>query len=248
MNLTVIVLTKNEEENIVDCLESVSFADELIVIDDESTDRTVELAKQFTTNILTHALGKNFASQRNFALNSAHGRWVLFIDADERVSQKLRVEIERVVENEKEASGFYIKREDFIWGTALKHGEVANIKILRLARNRTGKWKGRVHETWRISGRKKELRNVLMHTPHPTMKSFVDEIDAYTTLRKEELLEEKRKARAIDIVLYPIGKFVVCYFFKKGYKDGIAGFIYAGMMSLHSFLVRGKTYISQHEE
>lgn len=113
-NLTVIVLTHNDESRIVDCLEFVSFANELIIIDDDSIDRTTELAKKFTDKIFKRSLGGNFANQRNFALNIAHNPWVLFIDSDEFVSEKLKTEILERISSKKE-NGFYLKRIDVMW-------------------------------------------------------------------------------------------------------------------------------------
>lgn len=247
MNLTAIVLTRNEEENIVDCLESVSFADEIIIIDDNSTDRTVDLARQFTKQIHTRSLQKNFSSQRNFALNLAHGKWILFVDADERVGENLKKEIIRVTKTEGRANGYFIHRVDTMWGKTLRHGEVSNINILRLGRKGFGKWKGRIHEKWKISGRKETLLSSLVHKPHPKVADFIKEIDLYTEVRAAELLEEGKKAGALSIIVYPFGKFVFTYFIKRGYKDGIAGFLYSSLMSLHSFLVRSKVYLKLHE-
>lgn len=241
-NLSVVVLTHNEEESIVDCLESVNFANEIVIIDDNSTDRTVDLAKRYTNNVHAHPLNGNFASQRNYALNLVHNSWVLFVDADERVSEKLKDEILKSIEN-KEFDGFYIKRIDNVWDFNINHGEGGKIELLRLARKDSGKWKGKVHEKWKIFGKTQILRNPLIHIPHRSVSSFIKDIDEYSELRAKELFENNKKTNFLSIILYPFGKFVLNYVIRKGYKDGIPGLLYAVIMSMHSFLVRSKLYL-----
>lgn len=245
--LSVIVLTQNEEENIVDCLETVKFADELIVIDDKSTDRTLDLAKKFTNKIIFHPLNKNFANQRNYALNFVHNEWVLFIDADERVSDELKHEIARAIELD-QYNGYFIKRKDKAWGKIINYGEAGNIELLRLARAKSGKWRGNVHEVWKITGNTKTLDNPLIHIPHSTIKKFVKDIDEYSTIRAQELLEKDNSSNFVSIISYPFGKFVLNYVIRKGYRDGIPGLLYAILMSFHSFLVRAKLYLKTQNE
>lgn len=246
-DLSVIILTKNEEDNIVDCLESVSFADETIIIDDNSNDRTVELAKQFTSKVYIHSLNGNFASQRNYALNLAHNTWVLFLDADERISEKLRDEISREIKRSG-TEGFFIKRVDYVWNNKIHHGEGGNVQLLRLAKKSSGKWKGKVHEQWKILGQKKVLNNPIIHIPHATVAKFIADIDEYSEIRAKELSEDNKNSNAFLIFAYPFGKFTVNYLLKKGYKDGIPGFLYAMIMSMHSFLVRSKLYLLKKNE
>jgi len=242
--ISAVILTKNEESNIVDCLESIGFVDEIIVIDDESIDRTVELSEMLGAKVILRKL-KNFSDQRNFGLQKVTNDWVLSIDADEKISDSLKKEILEVVRRN-EADGYYIKRDDYMWGKKLKHGEAKSIKIIRLAKRGNGKWSGKVHERWKINGQIGVLKNPIVHIPHPTIAEFIKEIDHYTTLRAEELGEDGVKSRLFAIILYPAGKFLLNYIAKQGYKDGIAGFVYAAMMSLHSFLVRSKLFLLQN--
>ncbi len=240
--ITAVVLTHNDELRIVDCLEKLSFADELIIVDDNSTDRTIELCKNFTSKIYVRDLNNNFASQRNYALNFASGQWVLFIDSDEIVSITLRDEILEKI-NESENAGYYIKRIDRMWGIELKHGEVGQVRLLRLAKKGSGKWHGKVHETWKVIGKTEDLSSPLIHVPHQSVYEFLKEIDDYSTLRADELYENSKSVKPISIIAFPIGKFVKNYILNKGYKDGTPGFIYAMMMSFHSFLVRAKLFL-----
>jgi len=241
-SLSIVVLTHNDEEHIVDCLELLKFADELIVVDDESTDRTVELAKGFTNKVFSRPLNGNFSNQRNFALNNTHGQWVLFIDSDEFVSEKLKNEIIAQI-NSKGVSGFYLRRIDFMWGRKILHGEVGEVRLLRLARRDSGKWHGKVHEEWKIEGNTSVLVHPLIHSPHQSVKEFISEVDSYSSIRANELFEESVSSNFVSIIFYPLIKFLQNYFWRKGYKDGVAGFLYAMIMSFHSFLVRSKLYL-----
>jgi len=242
--ISVVILTKNEEKNITECLESVSWCDERIVIDDHSTDKTVDIVKKKGAKVFLHYSQNDFSDQRNYGLEKAKGDWVLFVDADERVSSALWYEImQHTNESIEDYSGFYIKRQDTIWGKVLKHGEIGNVKLLRLAKKGSGIWKGPVHEEWDIKGKIGLLKNPLDHFPHQTISEFLREINFYTDLRAEELFKKKIKATWISILVYPKVKFILNFFLRGGFRDGLHGFVCAVLMSLHSFLVRSKLYL-----
>lgn len=244
--LTAVILTKNEENMIIDCVESVLFCDQILIIDDESSDKTVQIVKSMNNpkvHIRVHPVENDFSKQRNYAMAEAKGDWLLFVDADERVTQELQEEITKSISQNSDISGFYIKRSDFVLGKKLEYGEVGNIKLLRLMRKGTGKWKGKVHEVFKTSGKTELLTNALVHYPHKNISSFLIKLNKYSTLRADELYEGKVKSNLAYIILYPLSKFLKNYLFLKGYKDGITGFIHATLMSFHSFLVRGKLYL-----
>lgn len=241
--ISAIILTKDEEVHIEACIASVAWCDEIIVIDDESTDKTVAKAKKAGAKVSVRPLNNNFAAQRNFGISQASGDWLLFIDADERVSSALWYEIMQVINEPFESiKGYYIYRKDTMWGKLLQHGEMGRKKFLRLAKKGSGEWKGLVHETWKIKGKTKTLQNHLDHFPHPSVTEFLREINYYTDVRAQELYEKKVRAHWWSILLYPTGKFIGNYYFKLGFRDGVPGFIVAMLMSLHSFLVRAKLW------
>lgn len=248
--ISVVILTKNEEKNILDCIETVLWADEVIVLDDNSNDLTLDVIKNLPFDkkikIYKKDLDNDFSSQRNYALSKATKDWILFLDADERLSKESREEINALIINEKsnpKYNGFYIKRLDVIWGKMLKHGETGNIKLLRLARKKAGVWYGKVHEQWQIDGKISELENSLIHYPHQTIDEFLKEINFYTSIRAKELYEAGVRGSLKDIIVYPKAKFILNYFIRLGFLDGIEGFIFAIFMSFHSFLVRGKLWL-----
>lgn len=242
--ISAIVLTKNEEKNIEACLRSLSWCDERIVIDDNSDDKTVSIAKHNGAEVFVHPMNKDFSAQRNYGMSKAKGDWILFLDADERVSSALWYEImARTSESIGHYAGYYVTRQDTMWGKALKHGETGNIRLLRLAKKNAGRWEGRVHETWKISGNVALLQNPLDHYPHTTVEEFLKEINFYTDLRANELFEKKVKAYWWSPIVYPKAKFVLNYILRGGFLDGVQGFVFAMLMSFHSFLVRSKLWL-----
>lgn len=240
--LTGIVLTHNEEKNITRCLESLKFCDQILVVDDNSTDKTVHIAKKLGATVVNHPLDGNFAAQRNRALSQAKTPWVLFVDADEVVSVKLGEEITSAVKKI-EYKGFLIPRTDYMWGKKLSHGDVGGIKLLRLARRGAGDWHGAVHEQWQIEGNVSILRHTLNHYPHPTMVEFLQEINSYSSIRAQELHDAGQRANLFQIIFYPVGKFLDLWILKLGLADGTAGFVHAMTMAFYSFLVRGKLWL-----
>lgn len=242
--LSCVVLTKNEEQNITKCLENVSWADEVIIIDDFSQDKTVDIAKKTGAVVFSRKLNNDFSSQRNFGLSKAKYDWVLFVDADERVSKALASEIKNKISKLKNNyNGYFIKRRDFMWGRELKYGETGGISLLRLAKRVAGEWQGKVHERWNIKGEIGKLDNSLFHYPHNSINEFLSEINFYTDIRAKELFDKGIKSNFLSIILYTKLKFIQNYFIKLGFLDGTSGLILALIMSFHSFLVRGKLWL-----
>lgn len=248
--LSVIILTKNEEKNIRRCLESVrKLADEIIVIDDKSTDNTVEIAKSLSATVYERELNDDFSSQRNFGLEKAKGEWILFVDADEELTPELQKEIIKLVHTPSDmvaAQGvFYLKRRDFFWGRELKYGETKKVRekgLVRLVQKESGKWLCPVHEEFQSDKKHAYLQSYLNHYPHQTVKEFLQEVNHYSTIRAKELYKKGKKTNIFEIIAYPFGKFTLNYLFKLGFRDGAAGLAYAFFMSFHSFLVRAKLY------
>ncbi len=246
MKLSVIILSKNEEEDLKKTLDSVAFADEVIVIDNLSTDDTAAVAEKHKAIVYKRKLENDFSRQRNFGLEKARGDWILFIDADEIITDLLQKEIKSLMQSTKdENSAYYIKRRDFWWGKELKHGEVKKVRnkgLVRLVRRNSGKWLGVVHEVFITSGSIGRLNGFIDHYPHKTVSEFLNSINFYSTLRAKELVRSGKGVSTFSILSYPIGKFFTTYIFKMGFLDGVAGFAYSFLMSFHSFLVRAKQY------
>lgn len=244
--ISAVVLTKNEEKNIAKCLETLKFCDEIIIIDDYSSDKTVEIARRLGAKIYKRELGNDFAGQRNFGLKKAKGKWVFFLDADERVTPDLRSEIIQLINNPIiQYSGFFLRRRDYMWGRELKHGEIGGVRLLRLAKRTAGQWSRRVHEKWRVSGRTYQLKNPLFHYPHPTLAEFLKDINDFSTLHADANREEEKRPSLAKIVIWPTGKFIYNWIVRLGFLDGLAGFIVAAVMSFNSFLAWSKLWLTQ---
>jgi len=265
--ISAVVLTKNEEKNIVRCLKSLLWCDEIIIVDDNSEDETLSVissrlsAIRNKIKIYKRNTDRDFSAQRNFGLEKANGEWVFFVDADEVISDELRKEIISVCHPESchaefisasskirkqvqhDTVGYYIRRKDYFLGKWLKYGETGKIKFIRLVRKDAGKWIGKVHEKWIINGKLGEFYNPILHYPHPTISSFLININNYTDILTEKWHQEGKKMKFWEILFFPIGKFLQNYILRLGFMDGVPGLIMATMMSFHSFLARGKFYL-----
>lgn len=245
--LTAVVLAHNEAENLKRCLRSLSFVTEIVVVDDNSTDSTTKIAEEYNANVVKRALEDDFAAQRNAAEAIAQQDWLLYIDADEEVSQALAESIEIALDQKEQAQAYYLHRRDFYAGHELRFGEVRDVRdqgLIRLVKKGSGHWVNAVHEEFIIKKEHStgELRGFINHYPHPSLSLFLSDINHYSTLRARELTQKRNKIGVTEILLYPLGKFLYTYFWLQGYRDGVTGFTYSFMMSFHSFLVRAKLY------
>lgn len=248
MKLSGIILTKNEEGNIKDAIKSLDFADEIIVVDDDSVDKTREYARQLKAKVFPRPLNGDFASQRNFALQKVLGDWVLFLDADERVDSELKEEIISEISRKNNSyDGYLLKRQDIFAGKKLKHGETASLSLLRLGKRGAGKWARQVHEVWNVAGKTKTLKGSLLHYSHPNLKEFVSDINFLSGLDALAKKKEGKKSNIVKIVVWPAGKFFYNFVIRLGFLDGTAGFVMALIMSLHSFLSWGKLYFLERK-
>lgn len=241
MTVSACVITRNEGRRLAACLERLAWADEIVVVDDESADDTVEVARRLGARVFTRPLGGDFAAQRNFALDQARGDWVLFVDADEHVTDALRDEILEAVRRPG-AAGYRLRRRDVSFGHAFEHGESMHVPLLRLARRCAGRWHGRVHEVWRVEGPVPVLRAPLLHHSHPDVAAFVAKANSQSGLGAERLAEEGRGEGAWELVAYPLGSFLRNYVARRGFLDGVPGFVFAVLMTMHPFLARAKLW------
>lgn len=263
--ISAVILTKNEESRIEKTIYSLQFCNEILLIDDNSTDKTTSIAKKLRAIVYQRSLNTDFASQRNYGLEKAKGDWILFIDADEEITSELQKEIKDVIRNDQlpitnyqsnsksktqnlnhnQCDAYALRRRDYWLGKELKFGEtrkVRNTGIVRLVRKGSGQWFGNVHEVFNTARKVKRLDNFLNHYPHPTISDFIYDINFYSTLRAKELYSHGISTNIIQIIIYPLFKFLLTYFIYFGFLDGSPGFIYSFFMSFHSFLVRAKLY------
>lgn len=246
MTLSAIVLTHNEERNIEDCLAGLSWVDEILVVDSESADLTISLAKKHGARTISHPF-TDFASQRNFAMAQAAGDWVLFIDADERITPELAKEIKHVILNpangEESPSGslgpcpqddskkklcvYAIPRKTFFFGRPLRFSDARRDAPVRLFPKAKARWIQPVHEKIETSLPQRELKNLLLHDSTRDLAQYRKKVLSYIPLELETMRGKGLKPCLIDILWRPCAKFLFLYFWKLGILDGIAGFQYA---------------------
>ncbi len=244
--ISAVVLTHNSQAMLEDTLTSLIWCDEIVIIDDDSTDNTAQIAKKHHARLISHKLRGDFSAQRNFGLAQAYGDWVLFVDADEVVSDALAKEISKAVQDNIQ-DGYYLKREDTLWGRTLRHGETSKVRLIRLGRKGSGKWVRPVHEVWQIHGYNTTLTHPILHFPHPSVRQFLSDINDYSTANAAYFYSEGVRVSWWHIVAYPTAKFFQNYVWRRGFLDGTEGAIVALMMSFHSFLTRAKLWQLWHQ-
>jgi glycosyltransferase involved in cell wall biosynthesis len=248
MDITAVIIAKNEERNIRDCIKALGFCEEIIVIDDYSQDKTPEIARKMGAKVFQRALNGDFAAQRNYALGKVKSKWAFFVDADERVKPALRNELAQFIDNPRQKyNGFMMTRKDVLWGKEMRHGEFGRIHLVRVGKVGAGEWMRKVHETWRIEGNLRLLKSPLLHYPHPTLRQFISDVNWQSSIHAGENLAEKKRSNILKIVFYPLGKFVVNWKLKLGLLDGTEGFVAAMIMSFHSFLSWAKQWVKQQK-
>lgn len=224
--LSVIIITKNEAQHIARCLESVKFADEIIVLDSGSSDNTVELCKTYTDKVfITDWPG--FGIQKQRALDKASGDWVLSIDADEQVNSQLRAEILQAMQNNN-ADGFEIPRLSSYCGREMKHGGWWPDYVLRLFKREMGKFSPElVHERIYVNGKIAKLNQPLLHEAFIDPEEVLHKINSYSTLGAQKLHKAGKKTSLGQAILKGLWTFIRTYFLKAAFLDGRQGLMLA---------------------
>ena len=239
--LSVVVITLNEEHNIAACLDTVSWADDVVIVDSGSSDATVALAQQHGARVLTHPF-TNFAEQKNVALAQATGDWILSLDADERVTPELQTEIRQAIANPRDISALEMPRLDRIFGRWIRHGLWWPQYKLRVVRRGHGQWRGEVHELLETDGPTLRLRSPLLHHHCQTVSEFVQKVDRYTTMEARSWHAAGVRPSLWKMLFYPIGLFLYDYVWLRGMLDGMHGFVLACLMAYYTFLKRAKLW------
>jgi glycosyltransferase involved in cell wall biosynthesis len=245
--LSVITLTLNEARNLYDCLVSVQWADELIVVDSGSTDGTVEIARAFTQNIFTIDW-EGYGAARNFALAKAHGDWILWLDADERVTPGLAGEIRSLLAAPPAGvTGYSIARRAYFLGRWIKHSGWYPARVVRLFRRGSGHFsETRVHERLHVDGNVVHAVHDLLHFTDPDLFHYLSKFNRYTTLAAGDMEAAGRRFRLVDVVLRPAFQFVKMYLLRQGFRDGLEGFLLAVLSSAYVFTKYAKLWERTH--
>ncbi len=241
--VTACIITFNEESNIRRCLESVKWADEIVVVDSNSTDATVEICREYTQKIY-HREFEGHIEQKSYALQCAGNDWVLCIDADEELSPALISEIREGLEKEGDKfEGFFFPRHAFYLGRWINHcGWYPDYK-LRLFRKSLGEWGGtNPHDKVELKGRTKHLRNDMNHYTYKDFSHHLKTIDDYSTIYAREARKRGERFSLAKLIFRPVFKFFEIYLYKKGCMDGLPGFIISVLYSYYVFLRYSKIW------
>lgn len=233
--LSVVILAKNEEACIAECLESIRWADEIILVDDESTDRTIEIARKYTAKIFFRKMDIE-GKHRNWAYAQARNSWVLSLDADEKVTPELRLEIEGVL-NQQAFVAFDIPLRNYIGNYWVKHGGWYPASKVRLFRKDKFKYEeAEVHPRVFIDGKCGHLNCDIVHKGYPDLEHFLASVNRQSTLEAKKWINTGRKMTLLWVTWRAVDRFFRRYLRKKAYKDGIYGFVIAYFDSLYQIL------------
>lgn len=241
--LSVIIITKNEEGHIVECIQSVQFADEIIVLDSGSTDHTCQLAEEYGAKVYQSTDWPGFGAQKNRALDLASHEWVLSIDADERVPLALAQEIQEVL-RQPQAQAYTVARLSCFAGRWIRHSGWWPDRLVRLFRRESGRFKDvRVHESVLVDGAVKPLQGHLLHYPYQSLDSLINKTNQYSSAAALTLHEKGRKIGILGIVGKAVWTFIRIYIIRRGFLDGKEGFILAGVAASGSFFRYSKLWL-----
>ncbi len=237
--LSVVVITKNEESCIGRCLESVRWADELLVVDGESTDRTVEICRAFGATVIIRPFSGSFGEERNVGADAASGEWVLQLDGDDVVSEDLRQAIGRFLVDGTPHAAFNVRRKNNFLGHWMLHGGWYHY-YHTLYRKASCRFEGRVHHTLKVTGTIGVLDAPVLHYPFTSLEQFVTRQNRYTSLEAQEIFDRQgildRRALRRQLLWRPLKLFWKSYVKKQGYREGWYGLIFGLLFAWVDFL------------
>ena len=246
--LSVVISAFNEEKRIARCLESVEFADEIIFVNNSSTDTTVRIAKKHTKHIFTKENNFMLNVNKNFGFTKATGDWILCLDADERITPELAEEIKsKISVDESIVNGYWIPRKNIIFGKWIQNSIWWPDYQLRLFKKGEGKFPEKhVHEMMHVHGKLEKLENPMIHENYSSISQYLYKLDKiYTENEVKNFLEQGKKITWIDALRFPINDFLKTFFAQKGYKDGLHGLVLSMLQAFYSEVVFAKIWEKQ---
>ncbi|MCX7934277.1 MAG: glycosyltransferase family 2 protein [Planctomycetota bacterium] len=246
--LSAIIPCKNEEKNIRACLETVRWADEIMVVDSGSSDRTLEIAREFTDRILSHPY-VNSAAQKNWAIPQAAHEWVLIVDCDERVTPALRAEIQNLLATSPECDGYRIRRDNWFFGQRIYHCGWDGDDVLRLFRRDVGRYENKhVHADVVVPGKVGWLQGRLEHHTYRSFDQYLEKFGRYTTWGALDLRAQGVRTTAWHLIARPLFRFLRMYIWRRGFLDGQAGLILCGLAAFNVFMKYAKLWAIRRAE
>jgi glycosyltransferase involved in cell wall biosynthesis len=247
VKLTVTVITHNEAAHITAALQSVSWADEIIVVDSHSQDGTVELARPYASKIESRDWA-GYGAQKNYAAGLASHDWILSLDADERVTPALAEEIRALLARGPDARGYRISRVTWYLGRWIRGTDWFPDFQLRLYDRRAGRWSERsVHESFELQERPRKLRGELEHYAYRDITHHLSKINDYTTMAAQDWVAHGRRTNALELLVHPPLAFLRNYVLRLGFRAGAAGLVISILNSYYVFLKLAKLWEMQRQ-
>lgn len=243
--LSVVISAFNSEDKIKDCLESVKWADEIVFVDNSSTDKTLDVAKNYTSKIFSRPNNKMLNINKNFGFFKATGDWILNLDSDERVTPELQKEIISILDqrpktnDQRPENGYWIPRKNIIFGKWMQHTGWYPDHQLRLFRNGKGRFEEKhVHEMIKVEGETAYLKNNMVHYNYDTIMQFLSKMaNIYAPNEAEQKITNGYIFNWRDAIGFPLGEFLSRFFAREGYRDGFHGLMLSVLMAFYHFIV-----------
>ncbi|HSW47863.1 MAG TPA: glycosyltransferase family 2 protein, partial [Candidatus Saccharimonadales bacterium] len=244
--ISTVLTVRNEEKKIADCLESVKWADEIIVVDDSSTDRSSQIARKFTDKVFQHKSVGYVEPVRNFAISKASGDWILILDADERIPVSLANKLQEIARLETKAEVVAIPRKNIIFGKWIVHTGWWPDHQIRFFRKGSLDWPTQIHQKPMVNGEilqldaKEELS--ITHFHYETISEYILRMDRYTDIESAEYIKLKKDFVWTDMLTKPSNEFLSRFFARAGYRDGLHGLVLAMLQAISMLVVTLKIW------
>lgn len=246
--LSVVISAYNEEQKIMRCLESASFADEIIFVDNSSTDETKDIAKKYTDKIFTRQNNLMLNVNKNFGFSKATGDWILSLDADEQITSELKTEIKELLNSDIEKiNGYWIPRKNILFGKWIQSEMWWPDYQLRLFRREKGKFpEVHVHEYIKVEGDTQKLAQPLLHNNYDSIGQFLYKMDKiYTESEASKIIASGHTLTWIDAIRFPVNDFLKTFFLQKGYRDGLHGLVLSFLQAFYMEVTFAKVWEKQ---
>ena len=246
--ISVVISAFNEEKNIGDCLQSIKWADEIILVDNTSSDKTVSIAKKYTSKIFKRPNNRMLNINKNYGFEKATNKWILNLDADERVTEELKREIINVINNNSDDfDGFEIPRKNIIFGKWIRHGIWWPDYQIRLFKKGKGKFECRhVHEKIKLEGKLGQLSQPLLHYNYKSISEYIRKFnDIYTENEVENFLKSGKRIYWYDAIRMPVNEFLSVFLARSIYKDGLHGLVLSILQAFYALVTFCKVWERQ---
>lgn len=240
--ITALIIAFNEEEMLPGCLDSAAWADEILVVDSFSTDRTVEIARSRGARVLQNPFTTH-ARQKNWAIPQASHEWLIILDADERATDELRDEIRAQLENGPDCDGYAVYRRSYFFGREIRHCGWDRDKVIRFVRRDRARYVDvSVHEEIEVDGKMGHLRGKILHFTYRDFDQLMEKLGRYTSLSAEDLHRRGKRPGTVNLTLRPLWRFAKMYLLRRGFLDGKAGLILCGLSACYVFVKYAKLW------